>query len=766
MPVTDAAVLDALTIVKDPDLHRDIVSLGFIKDLRIDGGRVAFTIELTTPACPVKEQMRDQARAAVQRVAGVSAVDVKMSARVREAGGIGDGPRQPIPGVKNIIAVGAGKGGVGKTTVAVNLALALAKCGSRVGIIDGDIYGPNVPIMLGMKTQLVTDGQKIVPAEKFGLQVISMGFLTGDDAPIIWRGPMLHGALQQFFREVRWTNLDYLIVDMPPGTGDVALSLSQSVPTAGAIVVTTPQQVSLADSRRAVAMYKKLNIPTLGVIENMSYFSCPNCQHESDIFGHGGGERMAAELGVPFLGRIPIYQPIREGSDAGVPLIISEPDSAAALAFIGVAEQTAAQLSIASYTQADDSIDACAMNIPFIKQTLDNGLDVLLHEDHACPIVAVNIWYHVGSKNEQPGRTGFAHLFEHLMFEGSQHHDHGYFQPLQGAGASLNGSTNADRTNYWEVVPSNALELALWMESDRMGFLLPALTDAKFSNQRDVVLNERRQNYENRPYGLAPMVMLSACIPPIIPITGPRSARSPTSMRPSPTKCAGSSAPTTTRRTRRWRWPATSIPKRPTRSRATTSAICRRVPAVAPVRPAAPALSGETRLLREDRVELPRLYLAWHSVAMFGRMTPTSISPPTCSPTARPRGYIAGWFSISGLRLMCRPGRIRAKSPASSRLRRLPPRALAARARSGDCRRGRQARGRRTDRRRNRSRPRPGRIAVHVPAADRRRLRRQIGSAERLQRLLEQSGVFRSRSGALPGSDGRVAAAVRRSPSQ
>jgi ATP-binding protein involved in chromosome partitioning len=351
MPVTDTDVLDALAIIKDPDLHRDIVSLGFIKDLRIDGGHVAFTIELTTPACPVKDQMRDQARAAVQRLPGVSAVDVQMSARVREAGALGDGTRQPIPGVKNIIAVGAGKGGVGKTTVAVNLALALARCGSRVGIIDGDIYGPNVPIMLGMKTQLVTDGQKIIPAEKFGLQVISMGFLTGDDAPIIWRGPMLHGALQQFFREVRWTNLDYLIVDMPPGTGDVALSLSQSVPTAGAIVVTTPQQVSLADSRRAVAMYKKLNIPPIGVIENMSYFSCPNCQHEADIFGHGGGERMAAELGVPFLGRIPIYQPIREGSDAGVPLIISEPDSAASLAFIGVAEQTAAQVSIASYTR-------------------------------------------------------------------------------------------------------------------------------------------------------------------------------------------------------------------------------------------------------------------------------------------------------------------------------------------------------------------------------------------------------------------------------
>src|SRR5258707_11905602 len=245
MQVDQARVLEALKVVRDPDLNRDIVSLGFIKDLRLDEGRVAFTIELTTPACPVKDQMRDQARAAVMQIPGVSSVDVHMSAMVREAVG-GEGGRQPIPGVKNVIAVGAGKGGVGKTTVAVNLALALAKCGSKVGMIDGDIYGPNVPIMLGMKGQLETDGQKIVPAEKFGLQVISMAFLTSDDAPIIWRGPMLHGALQQFFREVRWNDLDYLIVDLPPGTGDIALSLSQTVPCAGAIIVTTPQQVSLA----------------------------------------------------------------------------------------------------------------------------------------------------------------------------------------------------------------------------------------------------------------------------------------------------------------------------------------------------------------------------------------------------------------------------------------------------------------------------------------------------------------------------------------
>jgi len=350
MQVEQSAVLDALKAVRDPDLHRDIVGLGFVKDLQIDKGHVAFTIELTTPACPVKDQMRDQARAAVMQLPGVSQVDVQMSARVREAVG-GEGGRQPLPGVKNVIAVGAGKGGVGKTTVAVNLALALARCGGAVGLIDGDIYGPNVPLMLGLKTQLMTDGQKIIPAEKYGVKVISMAFLTADEAPIIWRGPMLHGALQQFFREVSWGGLDYLVVDLPPGTGDVALSLSQTVPVAGSIVVTTPQQVSLADSRRAVAMYKKLNIPPLGVVENMSHFVCGRCGEESDIFGRGGGERMATELGVPFLGRIPIYQPIREGGDAGVPLMISEPDSPAGIALMQVAERAAAQVSIASYNR-------------------------------------------------------------------------------------------------------------------------------------------------------------------------------------------------------------------------------------------------------------------------------------------------------------------------------------------------------------------------------------------------------------------------------
>src|SRR5262249_17752221 len=242
--------------------------------------------------------------------------------------------------------------GVGKTTVAVNLAIALAKAGGRVGMIDADIYGPNVPIMLGLRTQITTDGQKMLPAEKFGLQVISMGFLTADDAPIIWRWPMLPGPPQKFFREVRWADPDYLVIDMPPGTGDVALPLSQTVPVAGAVVVTTPQQVSLADSRRAVAMYKKLNIPPIGILENMSHFVCPNCQHESDIFGQGGGARMANYLTVPYIGRIPIYQPIREGGDTGVPLLIGDPGSAAAHAFVSAAERLAAEVSIASYKRA------------------------------------------------------------------------------------------------------------------------------------------------------------------------------------------------------------------------------------------------------------------------------------------------------------------------------------------------------------------------------------------------------------------------------
>jgi len=348
MALEQAHVLQALTAVKDPDLHKDIVTLGFVKGVSISGGRVAFTIELTTPACPVKEQMKEQARAAVMQLPDVTDVDITMTAQVRAAVSP-DAGKAPIPGVKNIIAVGAGKGGVGKTTVAVNLALALARTGSRVGIIDADIYGPNIPIMLGLQGQLGTDGEKIVPPTKYGLQVVSMGFLTSDDAPVIWRGPMLHGVIRQFCNDVRWDNLDYLVVDLPPGTGDVVLSLSQTAYVAGAIVVTSPQQVAVADTRRAVAMYQKLNIPVLGLIENMSYFACPSCRHESDIFGRGGGERLAGELDIAFLGAIPISERLRHGGDTGVPIMLSDPESPAAEAFLAAAERTAAQVSIQSF---------------------------------------------------------------------------------------------------------------------------------------------------------------------------------------------------------------------------------------------------------------------------------------------------------------------------------------------------------------------------------------------------------------------------------
>lgn len=350
-PLSVEEVRAALTRVVDPDLRKDIVSLGFVKDLAIDVGRVTFTIELATPASSTKDALREQARAAVMAIAGVESVDITMTARVRSATAPEHG-RPPLPGVKNVIAVGAGKGGVGKTTVSVNLALALAKAGAKVGILDGDIYGPNVPLMLGLQGELSTDGRQIRPAEKYGLQVVSIAFMTGEDQAVIWRGPMVHSAIQQFFKEVGWKDLDYLIIDMPPGTGDVALSLSQTVPVAGAIVVTTPQQVSLADSRRAIRMYQKLNIPTLGIVENMSYYACPNCHHESDIFGFGGGEQIATAMNVPFLGRLPIYQPISLGSDRGIPIVIAEPESVATRAFMQVAERAAAQVAIAAHRSA------------------------------------------------------------------------------------------------------------------------------------------------------------------------------------------------------------------------------------------------------------------------------------------------------------------------------------------------------------------------------------------------------------------------------
>src|SRR5215467_2710797 len=353
--VAEAQVLDALRSVTDPSVGRDVVSAKFVKDIRIDGARVSFTVEQALHGAASRQQVGESAGAAVKKIPGVSAVEVTMTAKVRPAV-LSDLSKQPVQGVKNTIAVGAGKGGVGKTTVSVNLAIALSQAGARVAMIDGDVYGPNVPIMLGIQTELGTDGQRIVPAVQYGIQLISMAFLTKDDTPVIWRGPMLHGVIQQFFREAAWDDVDYLIVDLPPGTGDIALSLSQSIPVAGAVVVTTPQTVSVADTRRAIRMYEKLNVAPLGLIENMSHFVCPKCHTESDIFGKGGGESLAGQMNVPFLGRIPIYEPIRVGGDTGVPIVIGEPKSPAAQAFRAAAEQLAAQIAVLSLKTGPKSI--------------------------------------------------------------------------------------------------------------------------------------------------------------------------------------------------------------------------------------------------------------------------------------------------------------------------------------------------------------------------------------------------------------------------
>jgi ATP-binding protein involved in chromosome partitioning len=343
-------VLDALKRVTDPDLGADLVALKFVKDkdITIEDGHVSVAIEMATPSPSKRDAVTARAKEVLSALPGVQEVSVATTFVVKSVSAPEHG-KPPLPGVKNVIAVGAGKGGVGKTTVSVNLAVALSKSGAKVGVLDADIYGPNVPIMLGLQAQLQTDGKQIRPAEKYGLQIVSMGFLTQDEAPVIWRGPMLHSAIQQFCREVAWKDLDYLVVDMPPGTGDVALSLSQTVPAAGAIVVTTPQQVSLSDSRRAVRMYQKLKIPTLGLVENMSFYECTNCHHMADIFGHGGGEQVAEQLEIPFLGRLPLYQPIRVGSDRGIPLVIAEPDSAGTRAFMDLAEATMAQLAVAAH---------------------------------------------------------------------------------------------------------------------------------------------------------------------------------------------------------------------------------------------------------------------------------------------------------------------------------------------------------------------------------------------------------------------------------
>jgi ATP-binding protein involved in chromosome partitioning len=342
--VSKDQVLSVLRTIQDPDLHKDIVTLGFVKEVKIEGDEVDFTIELTTPACPVKDQMKAEAEQKVAALPGVKVARAKMTAEVRARGGFG---RQAVPGIRNILAVGAGKGGVGKSTTSVNLAVALQRKGARVGLMDADVYGPNIPQMLGSTdSPEVSEDKKMIPPEAHGLKVISMGMLVPPDQPVIWRGPMLHGAVQQFMRDVAWGELDYLIVDLPPGTGDIALSMAQSVPMAGAVVVTTPQGVSVSDVRKAVAMFRQLNIPILGVVENMSYFVCGHCSERTDIFGNGGGSRMAEDMGIPFLGEVPIDTRVRSGGDEGQPIVVAAPEAPAAQAFVDVAGKVAAQISI------------------------------------------------------------------------------------------------------------------------------------------------------------------------------------------------------------------------------------------------------------------------------------------------------------------------------------------------------------------------------------------------------------------------------------
>jgi ATP-binding protein involved in chromosome partitioning len=343
--IAEETVINSLRQIIDPDLHKDIVTLGFIKDLKINGGDVAFRIVLTTPACPVKEQMEMQANDIVSGIEGVTSVKVTMDSEVPQGRGIAN--NIAIPGVRNIIAVSSGKGGVGKSTVAVNMAVALAQDGAKVGIMDADVYGPNVPMMLGSGyDQPMVENGKLRPIEAHGIKMISMAVLVPPDKPMILRGPMLHGVVRQFLSDVDWGELDYLIVDMPPGTGDVQLSLAQLVPVQGAVLVTTPQEVSLADVRRAVAMFQQVNIPLLGVIENMSYFIAPDTGNKYEIFGRGGGQKLCGEYGLNFLGEVPMGMEVREGGDSGVPVVVSFPDSPQALAFRTVAEEVARQVSI------------------------------------------------------------------------------------------------------------------------------------------------------------------------------------------------------------------------------------------------------------------------------------------------------------------------------------------------------------------------------------------------------------------------------------
>jgi ATP-binding protein involved in chromosome partitioning len=325
--LNEQLILDSLRQIKDPDLHKDIVTLGFIRDLKIDGGHVSFRIVLTTPACPVKAEMESAAKEIVSQLPGVTSVAVTMDAEVPKGRGLGE--KLVIEGVKNIVAV------------------SLALNGARVGLMDADVYGPNVPIMLGAsEARPEVDGNKLVPIEAFGVKFMSMALLQPGDKPMIVRGPILHGLVKQFLSDVKWGELDYLIVDMPPGTGDVQLSLAQLVPVQGAVLVTTPQNVAIADVRRALRMFETVAIPVLGIVENMSYFIAPDTGIRYNIFGEGGGQTLAHLYHVPFLGAVPLGIEVREGGDRGVPVVVSQPESPQAQAFRKVTEEVARQVSI------------------------------------------------------------------------------------------------------------------------------------------------------------------------------------------------------------------------------------------------------------------------------------------------------------------------------------------------------------------------------------------------------------------------------------
>ncbi|MCL4461171.1 MAG: Mrp/NBP35 family ATP-binding protein [Nitrospirae bacterium] len=341
--VAEEKVWQALSRVIEPDFKKDLVTLKMIENLKIEEGKVSFTIVLTTPACPLKDEMKNACNDALSSVPGVTSTEIAFTARTTSGTFAG---KAPITGVRNVLAVSSGKGGVGKSTTSVNLAIGLQAMGAKVGILDADVYGPNIPMMLGINTQPKQVENRFIPPSANGIACMSMAFLVPPGTPLIWRGPMLHGVIQQFVRDVEWGELDYLVVDMPPGTGDAQLSLAQLVPLSGAVIVTTPQEVSLSDSRRGLAMFQKVNVPILGIIENMSMFVCPNCQHETPIFSQGGGEMAAKELKVPFLGRIPIDLSIREGGDSGVPIGIAQPQSPISKSYENIAGQIASAISI------------------------------------------------------------------------------------------------------------------------------------------------------------------------------------------------------------------------------------------------------------------------------------------------------------------------------------------------------------------------------------------------------------------------------------